>query len=122
MNAAESKVKAEGKAKKEQATHSARERCEAVLAVWMERRRPAQVCRKLSISEGILLNWQDRALRGMLEALEPRTKIGDSEGPWLPSKLVKKLGRQAAQREARQTKLARRLEKIGAGKEIIETA
>jgi len=118
MNPVETKVKGEGKAKKERVTHSAKERCEAVLAVWTERRRPAQVCRRLGVSEGILMSWQDRALRGMLEALEPQKRLVDSEeGPLMPPKLERKLSRQAAVREARSSKLQERLARIQAVKD-----
>ena len=120
MNQTEAKPrgegKTEGKAKKERSLHSAKERCEAVLAVWTERRRPAQVCRKLGVSEGILMSWQDRALRGMLEALEPQKRLQDSEGPLMPAKLERKLARQAAVREARSSKLQERLAKLQAVK------
>lgn len=120
MNPAETKAKGEGKTegktKKERVAHSAKERCEAVLAVWTERRRPAQVCRRLGVSEGILMSWQDRALRGMLEALEPQKRLTDSEGPLMPAKLERKLIRQAAVREARSSKLQERLARIQAVK------
>ena len=116
MTQKEPQPKVEKPQAKKQVIHGAQQRCEAVLAVWMERRRPSQICRKLGIAEGVLLNWQDRALRGMLEALEPRKSI-DGQGPWLPAKLDKKLRRQAAERLARQTKLSRRLEKIRDQKE-----
>lgn len=117
MNPVETKVKGEGKAKRERITHSAKERCEAVLAVWTERRRPAQVCRRLGVSEGILMSWQDRALRGMLEALEPQKRLTDAEGPLMPPKLERKLSRQAAVREARSSKLQERLARIQAVKD-----
>ena len=123
MNTTESKgSKAEEKKRKEMTAHSARERCEAVLAVWTERRKPSQVCRKIGVTEGVLLNWQDRALRGMLEALEPRMKAADGEGTWLPPRLEKKLRRKAAEQAAKQTKLSRRLEKIQTEKEEMTTA
>ena len=121
MNPAETKAKGEGKtegkARKERAAHSAKERCEAVLAIWTERRRPAQVCRRLGVSEGILMSWQDRALKGMLEALEPQKRLMDSEGPLMPAKLERKLARQAAVREGRAARLQERLAKLQAGKD-----
>ena len=122
MNPVETKVKGEGKAKKERITHSAKERCEVVLAVWTEKRRPAQVCRKLGVSEGILMSWQDRALKGMLDALEPQKRHMDSEGPMMPPKLERKLNRQAAAREVRESRLRERLAKIQTGKEEIKTS
>jgi transposase-like protein len=53
----------------------AAEKCRAVLAVWTERRKPAAVCRELGVKWTILKHWQDRALEGMLQALEPRRNV-----------------------------------------------
>lgn len=101
--------------------HSARERVEAVLAVWTERRRPAEVCRGLGVAEVVLQQWQDRALKGMLDALEPKG-TGTGRGPMLPARLEKQLSRQTAERAGRMTRLSRRLAKIQAGKEEAKTA
>lgn len=103
------------------AMHSARERAEAVLAVWTERRRPAEVCRGMDVAEVVLQQWQDRALRGMLDALEPKG-TGTGRGPMLPARLEKQLARQTAERAGRMTRLSRRLAKIQAGKEEGKTA
>jgi len=53
----------------------AMEKCRAVLSVWTERRKPAAVCRDLGIKWTILMHWQNRALEGMLQALEPRRNL-----------------------------------------------
>ena len=53
----------------------AAEKCRAVLAVWTEKRKPAAVCRELGIKWTILMHWQNRALEGMLQALEPRRNL-----------------------------------------------
>jgi transposase-like protein len=108
------------KGKKERVVHSARERVEAVLAIWTERRRPAEVCRGLGLKEVVLQQWQDRALRGMLDALEPKG-TGTGRGPMLPARLEKQLQRQTAERAGRLTRLSRRLAKIQAGKEEAKT-
>ena len=63
----------------------AHQRCQAILSLWSERRSPAEVCRELSISWTILNQWQDRALEGMLQALEPRVQLG--KGPALSPRL-----------------------------------
>ena len=52
--------------------HTAEERCRAVLSVWTERRKPGEVCRELGVAWGILKQWEDRAMEGMLLALHPR--------------------------------------------------
>jgi transposase-like protein len=54
--------------------HTAAEKCRAVLAVWTERRKPGEVCRELGVAWGILQQWQDRAMEGMLMALQPRVQ------------------------------------------------
>ena len=53
----------------------AAQKCRAVLSVWTERRKPAAVCRELGIKWTILMHWQNRALEGMLQALEPRRNL-----------------------------------------------
>jgi len=55
--------------------YGAMERCRAVLSVWTERRKPAEVCRELSIPWMLLSNWQKRAMEGMLQALEPKVRL-----------------------------------------------
>ena len=115
------KAAAARKAATATATHSARERAEAVLAIWTERRRPAEVCRGLGVAEVVLQQWQDRALRGMLDALEPKG-TGTGRGPMLPARLEKQLNRQTAERAGRLTRLSKRLAKIQAGKEEGKTA
>jgi transposase-like protein len=51
------------------------EKCRAVLSVWTERRKPGEVCRELGVAWGILKQWQDRAMEGMLLALQPRVPV-----------------------------------------------
>jgi transposase-like protein len=54
--------------------HTAEEKCQAVLSIWTERRKPGEVCREMGVTWGILKHWQDRAMVGVLQALEPRVK------------------------------------------------
>jgi transposase-like protein len=51
------------------------EKCRAVLSVWTERRKPGEVCRELVVVWGILKQWEDRAMEGMLLALQPRVQV-----------------------------------------------
>ena len=51
------------------------EKCRAVLSVWTERRKPGEVCRELGVDWGMLQQWQDRAMEGMLLALQPRVQV-----------------------------------------------
>lgn len=84
------KIKSE---KKRQATnHGAMEKCRAVLEVWTERRRPAEVCRELGVPWMVLAQWQKRAMEGMLQALEPRVRLdkGPALSPRLQAMLEKK--------------------------------
>ena len=55
--------------------HTAEEKCRAVLSVWTERRKPGEVCRELGVAWSILNQWQDRAMEGMLLALQPRVPV-----------------------------------------------
>ena len=48
------------------------EKCRAVLSVWTERRKPGEVCQELGVAWSILNQWQERAMEGMLSALQPR--------------------------------------------------
>jgi transposase-like protein len=82
------------------------EKCRAVLAVWTGRKQASVLCREMGVSASLLSQWQDRALSGMLEALEPRGTRAGTEGPALPV-LVKRL----LDRKAR----ARELETLGRG-------
>ena len=77
------KIKSE---KKRQTMHyGAMEKCRAVLSIWTERRRPAEICRELTIPWMVLAQWQKRAMEGMLQALEPRVSL--DKGPALSPRL-----------------------------------
>ena len=51
------------------------EKCRAVLSVWTERRKSGEVCREMGVTWAILQQWQDRAMAGMLLALQPRVQV-----------------------------------------------
>jgi transposase-like protein len=55
--------------------HTAEEKCRAVLSVWTERRKPGEVCRELGVAWSILNQWQERAMEGMLSALQSRVTV-----------------------------------------------
>ena len=55
--------------------HTAKEKCRAVLSVWTERRKPGEVCRELGVAWTVLNQWQERAMEGMLVALQPRAAV-----------------------------------------------
>jgi hypothetical protein len=100
----------ESRAKKESLPYNAQQRVQAVLSLWTERRRPAQVCQELAISPKVLAHWEERALAGMLTALEARTRR--EPGPALSPKLERLVARQAAQQKGRLAKLEKRLAKL----------
>jgi transposase-like protein len=84
------KIKSEKK--RQTINHGAMEKCQAVLEVWTERRRPAEICRELGIPWMVLSQWQKRAMEGMLQALEPRVILdkGPALSPRLQAMLEKK--------------------------------
>ena len=55
--------------------HTAEEKCRAVLSVWTERRKPGEVCQELGVAWSLLNQWQERAMEGMLLALQPRIPV-----------------------------------------------
>jgi hypothetical protein len=55
--------------------HTAEEKCRAVLSVWTERRKPGEVCQELGGAWSVLSQWQERAMEGMLLALQPRVSV-----------------------------------------------
>jgi hypothetical protein len=97
---------------RQKSPHTAEEKCKAVLSIWSERRKPAEVCKELSIKWAQLSHWQSRALEGMLQALQPRVNL--EKGPALSSRmqilLEKRLGKVSLQRS--QDRLSIRLQKL----------
>lgn len=83
----------------EQDRYGVVEKCRAVLAVWTERKQAAGLCRELGVSASLLSQWQDRALTGMLEALEPRGTGEGAEGPALPMPVKRLLERKVRIRD-----------------------
>ena len=88
--------------------YSAQEKAQAVLAVWTERAKPAEVCREMNVNWMTFNHWQQRAMEGMLQALESRVNLARGEvlSPRLQALL---LNRQKAFHPRR---LAQRLEQI----------
>ena len=100
----------ESRAKQDPLPYNAQQCVQAVLSLWTERRRPAQVCQELAISPKVLAHWEERALAGMLTALEARTRR--EPGPALSPKLERLVARQAGQQKGRLAKLEKRLAKL----------
>jgi transposase-like protein len=98
--------------KKPQVIHSAHQRAQAVLSVWTERRRPCEICRELGITSMLLANWQERAMAGMLQALQPRSRPELQRSPALTAKLERLLSRQTLSTEGKLSKLDKRLRQL----------
>jgi transposase-like protein len=65
----------EDKRRRKGSDHTAEEKCRAVLSVWTERRKPGEVCRELGVRWSMLNQWQERAMEGILMALQPRIPV-----------------------------------------------
>jgi len=87
-------------------SYSATEKAQAVLAVWTERCKAAEVCRQMQINGMTFQHWQQRAMEGMLQALESRVNL--AKGEVLSPRLQTLLQNRAAQPR----KLSKRLEQI----------
>lgn len=82
------------------------------MSVWTERRRPSEICRELGIDAARLLHWQNRAMEGMLKALEPRERAEQDRGPALGLRVQLLLQRKTGLPDRKISKLAERLEKL----------
>ena len=90
------------------AAPTAAEKAQAVLAIWTERGKPAEVMRTMGINYVTLQQWQERGMEGMLQALESRTNLAD--GAALSPRLRALL--QKRQLLAGREKLTARLEQL----------
>jgi transposase-like protein len=91
-----------------QPSYSAQEKAQAILRVWTERCKPSEVCRELKVNWVTFTQWQQRAMEGMLQALEPRVNLTTVRAlnPRLQALLLKR------QTTITTRKLADRLEQI----------
>ena len=88
--------------------YSAQEKVQAVLAVWTERAKPAEVCRQMKVNWVTFNQWQQRAMEAMLQALESGVNLakGQALSPRLQALLLKR------QTSTSASKLVQRLEQI----------
>ena len=56
---------------------TAAEKAQAVLAIWTEREKTAEVMKTMGVTYLTLQQWQERAMEGMLQALEPRVNLAN---------------------------------------------
>lgn len=108
LTAAKETVKRKPRAELNPNGPTAAEKTQAVLAVWTERVKPAAVMKAMGISYVTLQQWQERAMEGMLQALESRVNLAD--GAALSPRL--KLLLQKRQLAGGGAKLTARLERI----------
>jgi hypothetical protein len=102
------KIPTERKKRSPQPQLPAQDKVQAVLAVWTERCKPAEVCRQLNINWVTFNQWQQRAMEGMLQALESRVNL--SKGEALSPRLQTLL--QNRQQSHTATRLTARLRQI----------
>jgi len=69
--------------------YSAKEKAQAVLALWSGRRSPAALRQELQVPSALLNAWEKRALAGMLSALDPAWKQTEEAQCSLPGRLEK---------------------------------
>jgi transposase-like protein len=111
--------KAQKKQRKEHRNFGPMEKAKAVLSVWSERRRPAEICREMDIAWMQFSQWQNQALKAMLSALD--TKKDQVKCPPISERLSKLLERRSG--APAPSKLEKRLERIQLEKkEDVKTA
>ena len=92
---------------------NASEQCRAVLLVWTGRQSASEVCRALKVSASLLTMWQEKAMEGLLAALEPRDGRAKAVGgPALSLPLKRLLDKKMADREGLE-RLSNRLDRLG---------
>lgn len=93
------------------------DKAQAVLAVWTEKCKPAEVCRQLGINWITFHQWQQRAMEGMLQALESRVNLkeGAALSPKLQALLAQK--QRAVTTSRLQAKLEHAQNKLASGAE-----
>jgi transposase-like protein len=70
-------------------SYSAKEKAEAVLALWSGRRNASTLMKEMEVPWGLLNSWEKRALTGMLTALDPTWKQPEETQPSLPARVEK---------------------------------
>jgi transposase-like protein len=91
-----------------ESSHTATERAQAVLAIWTERVKIVEVAKTLGVTYSTLGQWQERAMEGMLQALEPHVNLtsGSALSPRIRALLDKRM------LEVDKGKLTRRLAEL----------
>lgn len=87
---------------------TASERVQAVLAIWTDRVKITEIVKTLGVTYSTLNQWQERAMEGMLQALEPRVNL--SNGAALSPRIRALLERR--QQQIGKEKIMKRLEEL----------
>jgi transposase-like protein len=92
------------------------EKAQAVLAVWTERCKAAEVCRQMEVNSMTFQHWQSRAMEGMLQALKSRVNLANGQvlSPRLQALLHKRV--------LNPIKLEKRLQQIQLAKTSEQTS
>ena len=88
--------------------HTAAQKAQAVLAIWTERVKTSEVMKTLGVQYMTIQQWQERAMEGMLQALEPRVNL--SNGAALSPRIRALLDKR--QQQIGKEKLTRRLAEL----------
>ena len=99
---------------------SAQEKTRAILEVWTNARKPVEVAREMDIAGSLLDLWQQKAMKAILEAMEPRQGDPDSVGTPLPSRVEGLLVKQA--RTPVESRLVERLGQVQATGSAVKKA
>ena len=83
--------------KTERRRFTSAEKCRAVLALWTERSSGAELCKEQGTTWNMLNLWQEQAMEGMVQSLEPKRSAPCGNTPLNP-RLQGLLERKAARR------------------------
>jgi transposase-like protein len=64
--------------------YTAQEKCRAVLALWTERSTGSELCKEMGTTWNMLNLWQEQAMEGMMQSLEPKRKAARGSSPLNP--------------------------------------
>ena len=79
--------------RRSQRTFSAREKSQAVLSLWSGRRNASALMKELSVPWGVLHGWEQRAIAGILTALDPGWQQSPEAVSSLPARVEKLMER-----------------------------
>ena len=71
----------------------AKEKSQAVLSLWSGRRNASALMKELSVPWGVLHGWEQRAIHGILTALDPNWKQAPEAVSVLPARVEKLIGK-----------------------------